>query len=162
MTLRELVRWARHEYQLEAPPLAIHEGYDHIGDGGAPKYTAAFMRYLQAPPWAVDPLDETYYVAPLRATMARMSRRHPLMASICLVLAQGEYSADAVVAMVCPTVPAELRATVAYGALEKLHRMYRERTPVPVRQTSWVDLSESQQQAILHATAGTATLYPAE
>ena len=29
-TLRQLVRWARREYALEGPPLALHEGYTHI------------------------------------------------------------------------------------------------------------------------------------
>ena len=162
MTLRELIRWARQEYALEGPPLAIHEGWSHIGEGGSPKNTAAFIRYLTLPPWAVDPLDPTWYQTPLRAALAKMARRDPLSAQIAQLLAMGEFSANDVVAIVAPTVPAELRAYCAMGSLEKLQRLYRERTPIPVRQTTWLDMSESQQQAILHAEAGTATLSAAE
>lgn len=162
MTLRDLMRWARHEYALEEPPLALHEGPDHIGEGGAPKWTGAFSRYLATPPWAVDPLDPTYYQTPLRGAMSRMARRDPLSASICLLIAQGEYTAGAAVGYVAPTVPAELRVYVAYGALDKLQKLYRERTPIPTRQTSWIDLSESQQNAILQTQDGTATISSAE
>lgn len=162
MTLRELIRWARREYHLEAPPLAIHEGYTHIGEGGAPKNTAAFIRYLTLPPWAVDPMDPSWYQTPLRAALARIARRDPLSAQIAQLLAMGEFNAHDVVAIVAPTVPAELRVYCAFGAMEKLNRVYRERTPIPERQTSWIDLSESQQQALLHGPSGSATLPAAE
>ena len=143
-SLRGLVAWARDEYALEGPPLALHEGFTHIGDDGSPRMRGAFVRYLTIHPAATDPSDPAYYERPLHAALWKMQRHSPADASVALAVANGLYSASEAVAWVVPTLPPEWRARNAAAALEKLWRTYSE---VRIEAPKWTELSESQQRA---------------
>lgn len=143
-SLRGLVAWARGEYELEGPPLSIHEGFTHIGEDGAPRMRAAFVRYLTIHPAATDPSDPAYYERPLHAALWRMQRHSPADASVCVAIANGLYTAPEAVAWVVPTLPPEWRARNAAAALEKLWRTYSE---VRIETPKWTEKSESQQRA---------------
>lgn len=142
--LYDLLKWVRAEYALEGPPLAIHEGYLHIGDDGAPRMRGAFVRYLTIHPAATDPADPAYYERPLHAALWRMQRSSPADASVCVAIASGLYTASEAVAWVVPTLPPSWRTRNAVAALTNLWNIYSE---VRIEAPKWTELSESQQRA---------------
>lgn len=80
--LRDAVRQARRAYADEIPT-KLHEGPDAIGEGGTPRFTGRAEGYLFGPAEASDAKRDpetgewdrvSYYHAPFRATLERMSR----------------------------------------------------------------------------------------
>jgi len=125
-TLRDAVRMVRRAYQDEIPT-KLHEGYDHIGEGGTPKMTARAEGYLFGSPTASDAKRDpetgehdlvSYYHAPFRACLAQMqrgdesSRKRAAIVAHVTIGSQGPQEAA-----VAEGVPSWCAKTVAWDAL---------------------------------------------
>ena len=125
--LREAVRMVRKAYADEVPD-KLHDGPDAIGEDGTPRFAARAAGYIfgsaegsdaRPDPETGEPPLVSYYYAPFRATLARMSgsRResHRKHGAIVAHITIGQQ--DAVTAAMAEGVPSWCAGSVAELAL---------------------------------------------
>jgi hypothetical protein len=113
--LRDAVRQVRRAYADEVPA-RLHEGYDHIGEGGTPKMTARAEGYLFGHAEGSDRSDPeqlvSYYHTPFRALLASMSKGGATEQRIARVVSHiaigGQGPKEAVIAEGVPSWAASL------------------------------------------------------
>ena len=142
--LREAVHMVRKAYQDEVPT-KLHEGYDSIGDGGTPKFTARAEGYIFGDPRSDDAARDVetgereaigYYHTPFRATLARLEygpEAQRKRAAIVAHIAIGQQGpADAAMVEGVPAWCAKLVAEDALRCFLRQMSDMRVRSSVPV------------------------------
>jgi hypothetical protein len=145
--LRWLLGWAHRQYTAETPELQHSVG--RVDEGGGPRMAQSVATYLglagsyrAQQPWALD--DDGKYRTPLRAALSQI--RDPDLRTFLRDLVPNALLPSEIARV--HGIPKWAEPDIMHKALLVLWRHYLEQPPV-----SWIDISASQQRAIIAAEA---------